>query len=224
MAAPHSFKDNMKQNPFQGGGLMPSGGLGNIADSIREFINTHKVESLGIALTLGFLFGAYLIFSDRITKVQELDAAIGVLKDKDASSREYRNVQKNMEELLKDIPAAVADNRFVVLLTQLAEKRSVVIASLNPPKSRRESFYSNSEVEMSFTAPSFRDGMLFLKDIETLPFSMRIMSLHIRSALESVGGGILGDDTVFSKQGIEMKALFSSVALIENDKKTSEKK
>jgi len=51
----------------------------------------------------------------------------------------------------------------------------------SPGQIRKEGFFSSLVVELTCVAESFEQTLLFLNDIESLPYSARIMNLRILS-------------------------------------------
>ena len=212
-----------------GGGLkMPD--INYSPDELREFVNERKIEVLSVVMVLLAIYGAFMIYSNRIKEIGGIELQIKLLEQKEKPAQEYQNVLDENKAYTFSLPPAMIENKFISELTAWAGRRGIRIKSFYPPKTKTEGFYLSTSISMSCAANNFYDAMLFLSDIERSKYALKINSFSA-----TADASIYDQNTVSGRNVnktatgdgrspvINMDLLIVSTELIEKEKNDKKK-
>jgi len=157
-----------------GGLRMPE--INYSSEEFRELVNERKTEALAIVIVLLAVYGAYMLYDNRIKELSGIQAEIKMLADKEQPAKDYQSIMEENKTYLASLPPAMAENKFISELTTWAGQRGIKIKSFDPPRTKTEGFYRTTTIQMLCTADSFYVALLFLSDIERAKYALRVDS------------------------------------------------
>lgn len=129
------------------------------------------INILLIGVTLFVVSSAYQKYA-RLTKSLGREAA--ELREKADALEKSRLTQKQYDDFLKSVPEVIPGDRMVETLAGFAVNRGVQILSFSPAKERSDNFIHLTNVEIHIASKDYANIILFMRDIETSPYSIRI--------------------------------------------------
>ncbi len=182
---------------------------------IRNFVNENQVLSLNIAIAGATIFLMVFVVQARIGEYVKLKSELDEISGKEATVRQYEKVIKEARDFWKAVPGGVPDEQMISFITQAATRRNITISTFDPPRSSAAGFYNEVTVDLVCTARGFKDLLLFVNDLESSQYLVKVNSLSFK---EQGSRGAKGQ----SSAGDPMLALeinVSSVELMRNAKK-----
>ena len=85
-----------------------------------------------------------------------------------------RVTQKQYDDFLKGIPEVIPGDRLAETLAGFAVNRDVQILSFSPAKEESNNFIHLTNVEIHIASENYANIILFMRDIESSPYSIRI--------------------------------------------------
>lgn len=146
-------------------------------DQIREVIQTRPDIIIKVVL-----IGLTLFFSARIIggysgTARQLKNEITQMQDKLNAIEESKKIQKQYDDFIRNFPESILPDQLISKLSEFAAQRNVQILSFNPAKEPREQsdeFMELAGVEIHVASERYEDLVLFVKDIEDAPYTMRV--------------------------------------------------
>jgi hypothetical protein len=190
------------------------GGLQEMLFLLQE----KKELAITAVIVLGSVFFLFSFTGEKNGIISGLDQKIADYSQKEAPLKEYQKTQKENKDFFTTAPMALSEGNFINEIATLASKRNIKILSYVPVSPTVAGFYQKINVNMNCAADSFQEAMLFLKDVESSPFSIRIdaWSAGIDPRAQS--------DVNKPSETIAMQITFSSIHLNERNAKKDKNK
>ncbi len=128
--------------------------------------------NLGIAFFAGILI--FNIVGGRMNEAKKLKGKMAEQKKKVAAIKTHEVTQKEFKELIDHLPAGILEDSLVDHLTDFAGKRNIQIQSFSPANKTQKNYYTQMTVLLKVAAKNYKDMILFLNDIESSPYNLRI--------------------------------------------------
>ncbi len=194
----------------------------NKPDALQEllFLLQEKKElAITAVIVIGSVLFLFSFMGDKNGMISELDQKIADYSSKEDPLKEYKKTQEENKEFLTAAPLSLSEGSFINEIASMASKRNIKILSYVPVSPTVAGFYQKINVNMNCAADSFQDAMLFLKDVESSPFSIRIdaWSAGVDPRAQIDAGNK-------ASEAISMQITFSSIHLNEKDAKKDKNK
>ncbi|MBF0484965.1 MAG: hypothetical protein HQL16_00465 [Candidatus Omnitrophica bacterium] len=170
------FPDLKNFNPNSIKGFDPAAIKKLKSEDVREFLMARKFEFLAAIFVLITVFAGFYIFSNNMAQVKDLDNKIQALQAKQEPIEKYKKTLQEKEKAFQALPPSLNESSFITQITEIARKRHVRISSFSPPEVVKMPLSSKATVRISCLAPSFKEAIYFLNDIEKSKFAMRVES------------------------------------------------
>lgn len=107
-------------------------------------------------------------------KSQTLDWEIKKMKERVDALGESKRLQKEYDAFMRDFPQSILTDQLISKLSEFAANRRVQIISFSPEKERGDEYIKVAKVRIDVITDHYRDLVLFMKDIEDAPYTMRV--------------------------------------------------
>ncbi|MBF0122026.1 MAG: hypothetical protein HQL21_01295 [Candidatus Omnitrophica bacterium] len=178
----------------------------------RYLLHERQFEAGAVMVAVVFIFLASGIVITRLNKVADLDRQIIDLTAKKLPVEVKRKVLQEKKDFLTKAAPGLPEKKFISFLTGLAEKRGIIISEFEPVTVQNKDFYSTTNISFSCSVSSFSKALLFLKDLETSPYSLKIRFLRLwgRGSMDLGPGNI----PVQQETPVQINVKLSSLILL----------
>ncbi len=169
----------------------------------------NAVKALLILVSFLFMFN---IFSAKQKEARELKTKITEMEDKMESINNYQKDLKELNHYIESLSAGIPDYEIIDKLSDFAEKRNIHILSFSPAKSENEKFYRRTMIDLNISAGSYKDLALFIYDIESSPFNLRVdqWTGQLATDLESISSDQAAKQET-KKQSIQVQVQIGAI-------------
>src|SRR3989338_7759696 len=87
---------------------------------------------------------------------------------------ESKRLQKEYDAFMRDFPQSILTDQLISKLSEFAANRRVQIISFSPEKERGDEYIKVAKVRIDVITDHYKDLVLFMKDIEDAPYTMRV--------------------------------------------------
>ena len=152
-----------------------------------EAMTEHQNSLIKLVLIVGTLVLAGLIFNDFRLKDQHWRLQMTQAQEKLDIIKAHEAALKGLNDFRSALPQRLNESELISLISNYATAHGVNIGSLSPAQSRDMGLYDVITIKFNATCNSFREMMLFLKNVERSGYPLRI---DMWSGNESVDGKI----------------------------------
>ena len=117
------------------------------------------------------------IFAKGKSQLQNALREIPKMEDKIAAINEFQAIREKLDTFHADIAPRITEEQFINLMTELASNRKIRILSLSPGGTESKNSYDYLSVNLDFTCQKYTDIWLFINDIESSRFPLKITNL-----------------------------------------------
>ncbi len=121
-------------------------------------------------------------YSGKRKEFADLTHELTVMKDKEAAYQEYQKAENVLTALKSVLPAKISEASLIEIITGIAEKNNVRIASFSSAKEDQSDTYATITLSVDGTAPDYNALWNFVYGIETWAQSIRIDQVEIKTA------------------------------------------
>lgn len=131
---------------------------------------------ISVCLILGGLSvaGAIFIVSQGNISASSMNQQVRIKKDLLTVANEQKDLIKKIDEFKQKFPKNINSDQLIDQLSNLAVDHGVQINSLSPVKEDTDTFKKTVSLEIAVSSSDYDKLILFSKDIESLPYSIRI--------------------------------------------------
>ena len=122
----------------------------------------------------GTLLSIYHIHSTRKMELVNMKQQIEDLNGKLKAVTNLDATQKNLNDFVKNLPQGMPTAQIISKLTDFAVAHDVQILSFSPAVEEEKPLYKRINVHLDFSTATYSDMVLFIHDIETSPYTLRI--------------------------------------------------
>jgi len=122
------------------------------------------------------------IFAKGKSQLQNALEEIPKLEEKIAAINEFHSVKARLDTFQANIAPRISEEQFINLMTELASKRKLRILSLSPGGTDNKNYYEYLSVNLDFTCEKYTDIWLFINDIESSRYPLKITSFSSANA------------------------------------------
>lgn len=135
-----------------------------------------KKPDLAICIVAGLLTVLFCLqtFSKGMMAAEKVKSDIRLMEEKNSALDAYNKSKSDLDEFLNKIPEPITENGLMDKITDLAVARNVQIESFVPTKNQNEPLYTLSSITLNVAARDYKNMWLFIHDIETSPYAIRI--------------------------------------------------
>jgi len=144
--------------------------LNQIVQILTEYRNT----ALKLAVIIGALVVAGMMFNDCHTKEQVLRARISQVQQKLDVIASQQQAVKNLDDFKASFSKGINEDKIIPQITGYATAHGVSISSLSPTESQDMGLYDVIKVQLLGAAPDYKAMVLFLRDIEKSPYLFKV--------------------------------------------------
>lgn len=154
-------------------------------NEVKERVQSRPDLLINIALivvTVFVIFSSFNKYKDvaRTSKLQ-----ITKLKKRVDALEQFENVKKELSDFVKESPDAIAGDRFIQILSEIATRRNIQILSFSPTVRKSNKYIGLTSVEINIASENYADIILFVKDIEQSVHPIRINDLSSATITQS---------------------------------------
>ncbi len=142
--------------------------------SFKRILTQRQDIAANLALVLFSFFLMFRIYSDRQHEAVVLKTRVADLEQKIEAISQHEKAAQELDGFVKALPEGIAPSNIIDKLNDFAEKRKVRIESFLPAGSQSQALYEKSSVLLNISADSYQDLWLFVYDIETSPYNLRV--------------------------------------------------
>lgn len=149
-------------------------------EQIREVLQTRPdliIKAVLIGLTL---FSSTRILGSYSGTARKLGTEIKTMQEKLDAIEESKRIQKEYDDFTADFPESILPDQLISTLSEFAARHNVQILSFNPttePTKKKDEFMEFASVEIHVASERYEDLVLFIKDIEDAPYTLRVDQL-----------------------------------------------
>ncbi len=143
-------------------------------NKVRDILKQSPIIAFNLALIAGTIFLVVTLFNKSKSdekKFSRLSAdyekKLIAVKDQDAAKKLY-------DEFINAFPKPISGNQLIDKFSDLASERNIQILSFSPAKESGDDYVSLTTVNLSIESSDYKNIILFVKDIEELPFAVKI--------------------------------------------------
>ena len=179
----------------------------------RQLLKERPFEAGAIAVAVLCVAFTGRVLVDCFNKVADIDYEIALLKKKKLPVEAQKMIVQEKKEYIKSIVQGVPKKEFISFLTDLAEKRGIVISEFQPITVQTKKYYISSNISFSCSVASFKKVLLFLHDLETSNYSLKVTSLHLKGQ----DSPTMGLDKIYRQEGVPVTidVALASLTLLE---------
>ena len=176
----------------------------------NHYVNQNLVVAANsLIVLLGFCVIVFLT-TKNFNQYQSLASRKKILQSKRQPIQDLEQSNKYLTDYMRKMPLGLVKADFISYVTGRATRRRITIDAFNPLQTSNDGFFRSTR--MSFSASSFniRDMLLFIHDMESSGYMIKLDSLFIRhnavsNALNSGGqtGAMTLDVTISLLQLVE---------------------
>lgn len=163
-------------------------------------------------IIVGTLIIAIMINGFFAVKHAQLKTDSQMLSEKLSVAERNLNLKNQIESYKTNFPKLIAPENLMTEVSRLAQKHGIKVLSLTPQKGVSINYLKTDEIKVYITSKSFKRLLLYIKEIELLPYAVVINSLssniqdvRSRSRNNSVEESTPEISVNFSLQTMELK-------------------
>jgi len=176
-----------------------------VGDMLRQRVDI----ILNIGLVVVTLVATASIAKGHGKKVETLTWEIKQMEERMEAVKESQRLKDEHSAFLEHFPAAIVTDQLTNKLSEFAANRQVQILSFSPGKEKSDDYIKVSGVQINVASDSFKNIVLFMKDVEDAPYALRVGQWSAKMKEERVREG--AED--FRKQIVEANIQIGAVQL-----------
>ncbi len=145
----------------------------NVND-LKEKIKSRPEIFIRILLIAITLFATMYIYKRHTGMVGELTEETQKMQEKLAAVENQKKVQQEYTDFMKSLPKSLPTDQVIDKISDFAVARDVQITSFSPTKNKNDAFTEMATLSINVTTQDYNNMILFIKDIEESPYSLRI--------------------------------------------------
>ena len=146
--------------------------LHGVLDSLR----TRKEVFLRVVFIVGGIFGAFFAYSNRQSEEVRLHQQIPLLEEKTQAIDNFKKSELEKKNFLEDFPDTLGEDELKDFAIELADKHHLKIKSISSVDTTSDNYFQRLNLQMSFTTEDFTELVLFIHEIESSGYAMRVDS------------------------------------------------
>lgn len=153
---------------------------------LKEKLLEHKEILIAIVI-VGISFVVCLsLFKGRQLEIRRLREDITLIEKKIPLAKAYKENQAQLNQFKKDFPPALAANKLVELLNNMAAQHKINILSFSPAQDRSDTLYNQTSIQIQVSAENYTQLVQFVTEIEQSSYAIRLdqWSGYLASAAE----------------------------------------
>lgn len=143
-------------------------------EDIKNVLLSRLDITINIALIGLTLFGTIYIFNWHRGKTSQLQNKIIELEEKKQIVKHHTKIKKEFDAFVDAFPSFMTKDELGKKLSEYAVDNNVQIISFSPQENKNKGLYDISSFKLRASSTEFKDLILFLKDIEKAPYSIRV--------------------------------------------------
>jgi hypothetical protein len=151
--------------------------LDQIQNQIKILIFQRQDIALNVALVIvSVLFSLFFVDAQGKEKAK-LITEISALDKKIAAIENYTIAAKTLNQFEENLQNGLSGEKLITTLSDYAAKRNIQILSISPASEEKRDLYNLVKTRLSVQCKNYKDIILFVSDIETAPYTLRIESI-----------------------------------------------
>lgn len=149
-------------------------------EQIREAVQTRPDLIIKVVLIGLTLFSSMRILGSYSGTARKLGTEIKTMQEKLDAIEESKRIQKEYDDFTANFPESILPDQLISTLSDFAARHNVQILSFNPttqPVQQKDAFMELASVEIHVASERYEDLVLFIKDIEDAPYTLRVDQL-----------------------------------------------
>lgn len=143
---------------------------------LTKALSEHQNTIIKLALIIGTLVGAVLMFNDHSNNDRDLHLRLSKVKDKLNAIKAHDKATKDFEDFKSSIPKEINVFRLIPLISDYAKSYKNTVVSYTPDQSRNLGLYDALSVRFNMASDNFKNMMLFIRSIEKSSYPLRVES------------------------------------------------
>jgi Tfp pilus assembly protein PilO len=141
---------------------------------VRDVLKQSPIIVFNLALIGGTIFLTLTLFNKSKYDDKKFSRLSIEYEKKLAAVKDQDNIKKVYDEFINSFPKPINGNQLIDKFSELASERNIQILSFSPAKESGDSYTSLTTVNLSIESNDYKNIILFVKDIEDLPFAVKL--------------------------------------------------
>ena len=143
-------------------------------DQIKAYAKAKPDILIKIVLIVIALFATIYIYKSYREKLTAITEETERLNNKLKIADTQKIVQKNYDEFMGQFPKVIEKEKLIDKLSEYARENNIQVSSFSPIKETEAEHTKTQALKINITSDNYKDLILFIKSIETAPFSIRV--------------------------------------------------
>lgn len=181
--------------------------LKNIDAKDLQNIDTERIKNFlrqkMDILIIGSLVFVAIIFSFNVLqsygkKMKVLKWDVSKMQERVDAAEESEKLQKEYTAFMTKFPQSILTGKLIGKLSEFAANRDIQILAFAPDKEKSDEYVEVARVKINVSSKDYKRLVLFMRDIEDAPYTMRVEKWSgtfreelKRDGMESVSGGFI---------------------------------
>ncbi len=144
------------------------------ARQIAEMLQQRLDIALNIFLILVTVLATNGIVANYRKRSQTMTWEIQQRQERLEAVKESQKIKGEYAEFLEHFPKSILTDQLINKLSEFAAYRQVQVLSFSPLKEKGDDYIAVTGVQLNITSANYKNIILFMKDIEDAPYSLRV--------------------------------------------------
>ena len=156
-------------------------------NQLKDLLRRSPIFVLNIVFVLGSCFTAITLFNKAKLDEKRMIVSNASYEEKLTAVKEQKKVKQELEQFVNNVPKELIGRQLIDKFSELATNRNVHILSFSPAKEKSDQYTILTTVNLSIESNNYKNIILFVKDIESFPFAVRLekFSAEMGSSIEA---------------------------------------
>ena len=141
---------------------------------VKGYLQSRPDLAINILLVVITFVVMVTSFQKYINARKSSESEIALLKKKQTVLDKLTHTQKQYDRFIKDVQTVITGDQLIEILSKLALQRDIQILSFSPAKTKSNKFVNLTSVEVNIASENYTNIVLFVNDIESALYSIRI--------------------------------------------------
>lgn len=156
-------------------------------NQLKDLLRRSPIFVLNIVFVFGSCFTAITLFNKAKLDEKNTKASNISYEEKLKAVKEQKSIKQKYQRFVNDFPKELIGRQLIDKFSELATNRNVHIISFSPTKEKSDQYTTLTTVNLSIESDDYKNIILFVKDIESFPFAVRLekFSAAMQNSIET---------------------------------------
>lgn len=141
-------------------------------------INDFIVKQPNVVVSMIIIFIAMIVsfnfFSEKQNEIKGVKTQVTTMQSKIDAIKQYNQTLTEFNTAFDALPQGLSGPALIDTITEIAQKHNVRVLSFSPIQVQSEEYYDRVIINMSLSAKSYKDLLLFVSEIENSTHNLRV--------------------------------------------------